>query len=447
VRWSGRFGRECVGALVQPVDVPLGVGERGLLLAGVEVVPGVGRDVGPFDVERLLQHGIQPEDAARAPLEDRHAVALEADEVRGPAVPLDGGEGTADQRQQDQAEQQDAPGEPPALWSRERRLAATGAVVAAVRRLRRVECDASSGAPVLALDHAGRFGAAGEPGCRSDREGAGRRPGAPPVVDDVDDDDRHVVATAPVDRPVHELLRGLGGILHLTEQRRDARLRDLVEQAVGAQQVAIAHHGVDGEGVDRHPVVDAERARDDVALRVDRGLLRRQGPLPHQVGHQAVVVGELLELPDRVAIDPRVAHVGDRQDLFAVFVDHGQRHHRGAHAGEFRVGGGGLVDGLVGPLDGVDQPVDGAVGEAASEGLAGDRRRHVTAAVAAHAVGDGPQADVVAGHVVVVVRGAHAPDVCGASPAQGRPACHRGHRWPLTSAPGPCCRSGGGRGA
>jgi hypothetical protein len=58
--------------------------------------------MGPFDVGRLFQHRIEPQDAARASLEDRDAVTLEADEVGGTPVPLDGREGATDERQQDE---------------------------------------------------------------------------------------------------------------------------------------------------------------------------------------------------------------------------------------------------------------------------------------------------------------------------------------------------------
>ena len=75
--------------------------------------------------------------------------------------------------------------------------------------------------------------------------------------------------------------------------------------------------------VDRHPVVDAEDTGDDVALRVHRRFLGRQGALADEVGDQAVVVGELVEVADRIAVDPRVTHVGHGEQLVAVLVDHG----------------------------------------------------------------------------------------------------------------------------
>jgi hypothetical protein len=318
---------------------------------------------------------------------------------------------------------------------------------AAVGGPRGLECEAASRALVLGLGRAPGLGATSEAGCCADREGIGCLAGAPAVVDDVDHDDRHVVASATVDRQMHELVGRLAGIVHPTQHRGDAGFRNLVEQPVGAQQEAVTGHRLDGEDVDRHPVVDPERAGDDVALGMDRRLFGRQRAFAHQVGHQAVVVGELFELADRIAIDPRVADVGHRQHLVAVLVNNGQRHHRGAHAGEVGIAGGGLVDRLVGLLDGFDQAVDRVIGEAAADRLTGDRGRHVAAPMSAHAVGDGPEADVVAGHVVVVVRGTHAPHVGRASPAQRRATGHGGHRRPLTSAPAPCCRSAGGRGA
>ncbi len=184
---------------------------------------------------------------------------------------------------------------------------------------------------------------------------------------------------------------------------------------------------LDAERVDRHVVVDAEDPGHDVALRVDGGLLGAEAALADEVGDQAVVDGELVELAAGVAVDPGVADVGDGQQLVAVVIDDGEGHDRGAHAGQLGVAGPGLVDGPVGLLDRVDEPVDGVLVEGPGDGVAGDLGGDLAAPVAAHAVGDGPQAHVVAGDELVLVAGADAPDVGGAAPAQPRAAGAGGH--------------------
>src|SRR5690606_10341734 len=184
-------------------------------------------------------------------------------------------------------------------------------------------------------------------------EGGGRLGGAAAVADDVDDDDGDVVAAPAVDGQPHQLVGGVLRVLGRGQHRGDGRLRDLVEQAVGAEHEAVAVVGVDREDVDGHLVVDAEDPGDDVALRVHGRLLGRQAALAHQVGHQAVVGGHLVELAGGVAVAAGVAHVGDRQDLVTLVLDDGEGDDRRAHAGELGVVGAGPVDGGVGRLDGV----------------------------------------------------------------------------------------------
>ena len=95
------------------------------------------------------------------------------------------------------------------------------------------------------------------------------------------------------------------------------------------EQHDVAVLGVDAPGVDVDRAVGAERARDDRALRVARGLLGRQRAAAHELAHQRVVVGELLQHAVAQQVGARVADVpeGDAP------VVHQRGGDRGAHAG------------------------------------------------------------------------------------------------------------------
>ena len=286
----------------------------------------------------------------------------------------------------------------------------------------------SAAARCLLARVGGAGGGLGGGGVARGRGERSRRCGAAAaVVDDVDHDDGDVVASAAFDGQPHQLGSRLARVAHPAQHGGDGRLGHLVEETVRAQQVPVAVVRVDHEHVDGDAVVHAQHAGDDVALRVDRRLLGREAALAHQVGDQAVVGGELVELALRPAVAARVAHVGDGQHLGALVVDDRERHDGGAHARQLGVVRPGAVHRRVGVLHGVDQAVDRPLDEAAPQRLAGDLRCDLTAAVAAHAVGDRPQAGLVAGQVVVLVVRADAPDVRRPAPPQRRPVCPRGH--------------------
>ena len=170
--------------------------------------------------------------------------------------------------------------------------------------------------------------------------------------------------------------RGVGRVGQAAQHRRRCRLGHLVEQAVGAQHVAVAVVRDDRQHVDRHVVVDAEHPGEDVALRVDRRLLGRQAALAHQVGDQAVVGGELLELAAA-----RGGRPGSRRRWRWPGSARPARRRPAAMATivvpmPARSGSPlpASVDGGVGGLDGVDQPVDRVAGRSDSvERLARDR--------------------------------------------------------------------------
>src|SRR3546814_4194240 len=84
-------------------------GQRRLLTAGVEVVEvGLGHLVA-VDVGGRLELRVDPEQAAGSALVDDHLVAVEADEVGARAVPLHGGEGAAQHRDDEQREHDGPP--------------------------------------------------------------------------------------------------------------------------------------------------------------------------------------------------------------------------------------------------------------------------------------------------------------------------------------------------
>ena len=93
----------------------------------------------------------------------------------------------------------------------------------------------------------------------------------------------------------HQLGGRLGRVVQAAQHAADLVGADLVEQAVGAEEEPVAGDRVDRPQVDVDRVVDAEHPRHDVALRVDLRLLGGDAPLAHEVGDDAVVLGELRE--------------------------------------------------------------------------------------------------------------------------------------------------------
>ncbi len=115
------------------------------------------------------------------------------------------------------------------------------------------------------------------------------------ALEDVDDDDGDVVAAPAVVGHRDEDARGLVGIVGRGEHLGDAVVGHLVEQAVAAEQVAVARERRDLPRVDPDLAVDAERSGEDVALRVHLRLLGRDRALAHHALHEAVILGDLDE--------------------------------------------------------------------------------------------------------------------------------------------------------
>jgi hypothetical protein len=152
---------------------------------------------------------------------------------------------------------------------------------------------------------------------------------------------------------------------------------------------------------------------------VDLGLLLADPALAHEVGHHAVVLGQLREVAVAEEVGAAVAHVGHEQLVappgrrLAVVraAEHGGGHHGGAHAVEVRVGGAGVEDAAVGLGDGVGQHVGGLLDVRGPQRLDRQPRRHLAALVPAHPVGHGVEADVLHDQERVLVDRAHAPGV------------------------------------
>ena len=211
----------------------------------------------------------------------------------------------------------------------------------------------------------------------------------------------------------------LAGLLRVgqTAQRRlDTRFVDLVEQPVAAQHEAVAGVRDDGASVDADVGADAERPREDVALRVRPRLFRRDRSFANPVFDEAVVFGELLELAVAEEVDARVTDVNPRDEI--VVVDRSDGDERRSHAAQLRVVGGPFEDRLVGLAGGGDERVARRVGEARLERLERDPTGDLTAAVAAHAVGH--REHVVVGEAGVLVAGPHPTDVGGRAPTEVR---------------------------
>ena len=251
-------------------------------------------------------------------------------------------------------------------------------------------------------------------------------------VDDVGDDDGDIVRGAGLQAQLHEPIGCHARILPGGHDVLDRVERDKPGQAVGAQQITVAEVGLADDDVRVITLVAGEHARDEVAVRVGRGLGFGDPPLVDQRLDKRVVSRDLGQVVIAEQIPARVAQMRQRQGAPAA-QDRGDR---GPHPRKLRVIRDEASQLGVGPRDPVRQPARGlttGVGVVIKvEQLGDDRRaREVTTGVPAHAVGDDEQ--VRAGIPAVLVVLAHHPDI-GArrvvkgsrhpvSPATRRPSC------------------------
>ena len=112
-------------------------------------------------------------------------------------------------------------------------------------------------------------------------------------VDDVGDDDRHVVRAAAAqgefDEPVGALV-----LRALAHRVLDGLVADHVRQSVGAEQVTVAGAGL-ADRQRRLDLVAGERTHDERALRVGVRLLGGDPSLVDEGLHERVVPGDLGE--------------------------------------------------------------------------------------------------------------------------------------------------------
>ena len=225
---------------------------------------------------------------------------------------------------------------------------------------------------------------------------------------DVDDDDRDVVAAARGDRAFDQIVGGFLRRLGRHQDVVDLVLVDLVEQSIAAEDVAVAHHGHQLPRVDQHPLVDAEGAGDDVALRMHGGFGSGQPTVAHQRFDEAVILGVLMQAVVGSPVEAAVADVGDAEPIGSGPLEIGEDRDRRAHAFQLGLEPAAVDDLGVGLLHPLDQVVDRGDGGRRGERVDRDRRCDLAPRVATHAVGH-REHRIVGEHLVLVV----APDLAG----------------------------------
>jgi hypothetical protein len=218
------------------------------------------------------------------------------------------------------------------------------------------------------------------------------------VLGEVDDHGGDVVDPARVVRGANEAVDGLLRILDLREHRDDLIVAHHSGQAVRAQQEPVAVLHRDDALVDLHVAVDPERAGQDAAMRVVLGLGLGDLALDHHPADQGVVLGQRAQLPFAEQVRARVADVRE-PDLGVVHEDGGER---GAHPGHGAVLLGARENGAVRLLDLFGERALVRL-EQALDGLEGEVRRHLPAAMTAHPVGDRVQGVVHEERVLVAL--------------------------------------------
>ena len=311
--------------------------------------------------------------------------------------------------------------------------------------------------PVVVVVHGRGANGAGQAGGllgRADRQAAGplplavaQRRGADDLgggarglgtlqVDDVRDDDGHVVAGARLEGDLDEPVGGGRGRGRLGEDLLDDVAADEVAEAVGAEEVPVAGAQLAHRQVGLVVGLPGHDPGDEGPLRVVLGLLRGDPVLVDELLDEGVVLGDLAELPVPEQVRPGVADVGHGQ--LVAGAEHGDR--RAAHPAQLRVVLHGPAEAGVGLAHGLLQGGQGLLGAdalAVERGeLADDQRAgDVAGGVAAHAVGQ--DEEVRTGIPAVLVPGLRSqPEVGPRRVAQGD-----GHGF-SPAVPAWCARSG-----
>ena len=222
------------------------------------------------------------------------------------------------------------------------------------------------------------------------------------VARDTERDGRHVVVAAGVvgspDEPAHTF----GERAAATEQVRDREVADEAREPVGAEQhdVAVPYRHDAGVHIELGP--RAERARDHRALRMHRRLLVRQTSCALELGHEGVVVRELLQGAVAQQVRARVPDVPEH-DPVALVVDENGRDRR-AHAGRRRIALRVLEHAAVRLEDRAPQAILARFAldrRQLAERVDREARRELAGTRAAHAVGDDEQGRQIEERVLV----------------------------------------------
>src|SRR5215469_3673197 len=223
----------------------------------------------------------------------------------------------------------------------------------------------------------------------------------------------------------------------------DIFVLDHIREAVRAhdENLALAHrHLLD---LHVHLGLDPERPRDVVLVRRALCLLGRIEAAVDQLLEQRVIHGHLLELVAALAVEARIAHVGDGD----LVVEEQRRHYRRAHAFALRLRVCGLVDDLVRAVDGIAQDDLGArqarlavghrqvlaldvLAHQIDDRLHGDATCYLTGVVAPHAVSEHEQANVriYRNRVLIVFA-----DLTGIREPDEAELCSQAHAAPCTA--------------
>ena len=258
---------------------------------------------------------------------------------------------------------------------------------------------------------------------------------------DLHDDGRDVVFSAAVVREIDERLDArVPG-----EAERTAeffRRLEVAVQAVAREDERVARDELHDERVDLDALVDADCARDRVLLLDLLDLFATQLPALDELIVDGMVFGNLLDASVAREIDAAVADVRDE----TLVADDDDRAEGRAHAALVRVVGRFFVDLGASTLNGVlDQGDDVLRGDLARAGGArlvvveqlllaldllvhgahGDRARDLAGGVAAHAVGDDEETELLVDEEVVLVVVAHLADIGGGVKPNGVAQPHR----------------------
>ena len=187
------------------------------------------------------------------------------------------------------------------------------------------DADSSSGRTSASISTLGISSVGGPPSQTGSMSSSSSAAGGSAPASDVDDDHADVVAATTV---VGHLDEPFGGPLRIVVRGQDVGdvlVGDLVDEAVAAQEEAVAADEGQRPGVDLDRRIDAEGAGDDVAARVVAGLVGGDVTGVDQLLHVAVVDRDPAQPLVAEQVGARVADVGEGQGLPVVGVGDDRR--------------------------------------------------------------------------------------------------------------------------